>query len=80
MAAIVMYRGLMRDKRHWEGFQDHLQNKLSGRHQVYAFDTLGNGELNGTTNGPSINVGIPAPQIWLVALLSTPASMRVRIK
>ncbi|WP_108946716.1 alpha/beta fold hydrolase [Shewanella halifaxensis] len=46
MAAIVMYRGLMRDKRHWEGFQDHLQNKLSGRHQVYAFDTLGNGELN----------------------------------
>lgn len=45
MAAVVLLRGLMRDKRHWGEFESLLQSKLGSRHNVIKIDTLGNGEF-----------------------------------
>ena len=45
MAAVVLLRGLMRDKRHWGEFETLLQSRLGGCHHVLAIDTIGNGEF-----------------------------------
>ncbi|MGS0680739.1 alpha/beta fold hydrolase [Shewanella sp. 125m-7] len=50
MATVVLLRGLMRDKRHWGEFELTLRHRLSGKHNVSAIDTLGNGDL---VNQPS---------------------------
>ncbi|GIU36808.1 alpha/beta hydrolase [Shewanella schlegeliana] len=44
MATVVLIRGLMRDKRHWNEFAKLLQKRLPNGHQVISLDILGNGD------------------------------------
>ncbi|MCL1137101.1 alpha/beta fold hydrolase [Shewanella pneumatophori] len=59
MAAVVLLRGLMRDKRHWGEFESLLQSKLAGRHNVLMIDTLGNGEFSSDTSPLHLSEYLP---------------------
>ncbi|WP_394199847.1 alpha/beta fold hydrolase [Shewanella waksmanii] len=53
MATLVLLRGLMRDKRHWHGFEQRM--RASG-HEVLCFDMLGNGEFDQSASPYHISV------------------------
>ncbi|ABZ76961.1 alpha/beta hydrolase fold [Shewanella halifaxensis HAW-EB4] len=56
MATVVLVRGLMRDKRHWIGFERMLKQTVLANHDVISVDTLGNGELASKTSPLNIEV------------------------
>ena len=54
MATWVLLRGLMRDRRHWQGFEQRLERKLGAEHTLICPDLAGNGELAHMTSPVAI--------------------------